>query len=470
MPCRFVDVWVALTSVTALTSFGCIAEHPDVDGTSGGSGAGVGTGGGELGGSASGGAGSGANCLARGAGRIDIQIVGLPEGVDANLILTGPLGARALAASTVIEGIAAGPYTVAPVRVSDFDPIVRTVYEYADLETEFCVVDSATRTVSINYHAVPTSHRLWTNNSNGDGNLLGFSGENLALTTSAAPDVSALAAAGKDVTFDAEGNLWSMGATLADPHLMRFSRSELGVSGEKTPDRSVTIAAVPCLPAMRAFAFDREGALWVSECGGQIVKLSPAELEATSEVTPGVVISGLNDNGDVAFDIVGNLWATDGDRVLRYDAERLGASSVSTPDRSMTLRASAEGPNLAPSNLAFDRAGDLWVIDFGGNLLARIALIDLEGTGSYDVIARTSIALSVSALLERPALDESGGLWLSLDQNRFGRLSAEQLLVSSTPGAPTTPETIITSPSMGNANRMAFYPAPLDLPLYHRFP
>ena len=81
-----------------------------------------------------------------------------------------------------------------------------------------------------------------------------------------------------------------------------------------------------------------------------------------------------------------------------------------------------------------------------------------------------SITLGVTALLERPAFDESGGLWMALAADRFGRLSPAQLGVSSGGGDPTEPETIITSPGMGNANRMALYPAPQDLPLYHRFP
>jgi hypothetical protein len=109
------------------------------------------------------------------------------------------------------------------------------------------------------------------------------------------------------------------------------------------------------------------------------------------------------------------------------------------------------------------------VVDFGANVLARIALDAQSSSGSQTVVADRTIALGVTALLERPAFDESGGLWLALDQNRFGRLSPDQLTVNSDSGSPTIPETLITSPGMGNANRMAFYPAPADLPLYHHF-
>lgn len=450
-------------ALLTLETLGCVLAHPAADdlpgaGGTGGDGSGAG-------GSAGGGPGA---CPQIGAGRIELDIRGLPEGVDANLLLTGPLGSRAITASEVIEGAPGGPHQLLVSRVTAADPIVRGVYEAHGGQSELCLDSGGTLNIAIEYALVPTSQRLWTNNSSGTGNLLAFSSQTLAATASAEPDVSAVAGAGKDVTFDADGNLWSMGATLADPHLMRFDRSALGSSGEKAPDRAIDMAGVECLPALRAFAFDREGSLWVSTCGGRIVKLTAADLETSGEVTPSIAIAGLADNGDVAFDMLSNLWATDGDRVVRYDAERLAASIDAAPDLAITLQSSDDGLVLTPSNLAFDAGGNLWVIDFGGNLLAKIEAADLAGTGEIGLVAGETLALSVSALLERPAFDESGGLWLALDQNRFGRLAPAQLTLSTTAGAPTTPETIITSPSMGYANRMAFYPAPADLPLYHR--
>jgi streptogramin lyase len=221
---------------------------------------------------------------------------------------------------------------------------------------------------------------------------------------------------------------------------------------------------------MRAFAFDASGWLWVSSCGGRISKLSGAELAGSGEVTPSVNLSTVEDNGDVAFDSTGNLWVTGGAAVLRFDAARLGASSAAPANLTLTVRSDDDTRDLVPSNLAFDTSGDLWLIDFGGNLLARVARASLSGTGAQSAVSRVTLALSVSALLERPAFDESGGLWLALEQNRFGRLAPAQLALSSTPGEPTTPETIITSPSMGNANRMAFFPAAAGLPLFHHFP
>jgi streptogramin lyase len=446
----------AVACVSLFAALACSAEDdPPGEGSTAGSGG-------------SGSAG-GAECEATGTGRVEVAIRGLPDGVDADLTLAGPLGVDGVVAAGALE-LPAGPYVVTAARVADADPIVRTLYEYELSEGAFCLSAGETHSVEVDYAPIPTSHRLWTNNSNGTGNVLGFAAPSLAATASIEPTVSVVAGAGKDVTFDADGNLWAMGATVADPHLMRFSRSEFEASGEKVADRRIDIDGVPCLPALRAFAFDRDGALWVSVCGGQVVSLDASTLETSATHTPGVVLSNLSDNGDLAFDAAGNLWLTNEATIVRFDAARLAASSDEAPDATIVVRDTTDSSDLVPSNLAFDGAGNLWVIDFGGNVLSKLAAADLGVTGDSAVISTVSITLGVAALLERPALDESGGLWLALDQNRFGRLSPEQLLQSSNAGAPTTPATLITSPGMGYANRMAFYPAAATLPLHHRFP
>jgi streptogramin lyase len=457
-----------MVSVSMLGALACTVEDTGDDSNVGGSGSAGSSGGDPMLGM--GGSSSGETCAASGVGNVEIQITGLPTGVAAALTLTGPGGVRSVSAAGTLEALGAGSYTVAAARVADTDPIVRTLYEAALGETQFCLSSGGSHSVQLAYSVVPSSHRLWTNNSNGSGNLLGFSSSLLSASASREPAVSVTAGAGIDVTFDAEGNLWSMGATLAEPHLLRFPRTTLGASGEKEPDRGITIADVPCIPAMRAFAFDPGGALWVSSCGGRISKLSGSDLAGSGEVTPSVILSTVEDNGDVAFDSAGNLWVTAGLSVLRFDAGRLGSSSAAPANLTLTVRSNDDTRDLGPSNLAFDAGGNLWVSDFGGNLLARVARASLSGTGAQSAVSEVTLALSVSALLERPAFDDSGGLWLALEPNRFGRLAPAQLLLSSTAGSPTAPETIITSPSMGYANRIAFFPAAAGLPLFHHFP
>ncbi|HEU4581689.1 MAG TPA: hypothetical protein VFS67_25710 [Polyangiaceae bacterium] len=412
----------------------------------------------------------GDTCPAQGGAQLEVLITGLPEGVEGDVIVGGPIEAWGVHDSRSLGTVVAGPYRVQAERVTAYDPIVRTMYDVQLGESEFCLAEGATHVVTVEYQPVPTSHQLWTNNANGTGEVLSFGAANLgASTSSAEPQVKVTGGAGKDLTFDALGNLWAMGAAVSEPHLMRFSAATLADSGNKLADRRIDLEGIPCEPALRAFAFDLFGSLWVSTCGGRVSRLSPEQLAGSGTVAPDVTISNLGDNGDVALDFSNNLWLTDAGKVLRFNAERLDAGTDQAADLTLQVRDQADTVDLAASNLVFDATGGLWVVDFGANVLARIALDAQSSSGSQTVVADRTIALGVTALLERPAFDESGGLWLALDQNRFGRLSPDQLTVNSDSGSPTIPETLITSPGMGNANRMAFYPAPADLPLYHHF-
>ena len=58
------------------------------------------------------------------------------------------------------------------------------------------------------------------------------------------------------------------------------------------------------------------------------------QLAASGSPAPGVQLTGLDGPSGLAFDAAGNLWVafTGADRVARYNASRLGASSTASPD------------------------------------------------------------------------------------------------------------------------------------------
>jgi streptogramin lyase len=107
---------------------------------------------------------------------------------------------------------------------------------------------------------------------------------------------------------------------------------------------------------------------------------------------------------------------------------------------------------------------------FGANVLYRLTPTDQSGSGSKTLTPAIQVSVPVSAVLEGMAFDEGGGLWISYSAGTFARLSPAQLGTSSTSGSPTNPERIITSSSIGSAGGLALYPAPANLPLYHRLP
>jgi sugar lactone lactonase YvrE len=407
--------------------------------------------------------GSNGGCVESGQGTLVVEVSGLPAAVDADATLTTPSGTTPLTATRTFDDSPGGTYTLAARRVMDTDPIVRTVYDPTVTARTVCLEGTATETLSVRYTAIPSSNKLWTSD------LEGFASDVLGDTTTADPSVEISSPGGKDVAFDRDGNLWSMGATLAEPMVVRLPASELGASGDPEFDRGIQLP-ISCLPAVRAMAFDPEGNLFVSACGGEIVKVAASSLTRSGDVTAAAVLSGLEDSQDLAFDPDGNLWSTDAGKIVRFDADRLAASTDAAPDRSLTARDAEDSRDLGAAGLAFDADGNLWGFDFGSNTIFQLAASDLVGTGAESVVSEVSITVGVDVLLNRGAFDDGGGLWISYGGTRLARLSPSQLTVSVPSGDAVMPERIVTSEPVLSDLRLGFFPAAAGLPLYHSLP
>ncbi len=208
--------------------------------------------------------GSAPTCAEGGTGTLEIVVTGLPAGVSADVTVSGPGGDRAATGSESIPGAATGEYDVTAGIVTTPDPIVRTAYAPTIDRSALCVADGASDTVTVTYTAIPSSNKLWlTNGSGGTAQLLGFGAEVLAATTTTTATVAATGGAGNDVAFDKDGNLWAMGATLADATLLRYPAGSLASSGAKEPDREIWLPN-GCVPLVAGMAFDPEGNLWVT--------------------------------------------------------------------------------------------------------------------------------------------------------------------------------------------------------------
>jgi sugar lactone lactonase YvrE len=188
-----------------------------------------------------------------------------------------------------------------------------------------------------------------------------------------------------------------------------------------------------------------------------------------------VLLNGVTDNAGIAFDSEGNLWVAGGDALLRFDASRLGEVDSDPPDLALAVKRTDDiNADLEALHLAFDADGNAWGVDFGTNTIFQVAAADLLGTGETDVEAAVSFTVGVSALLNAPAFDDGGGLWIGLANTAaggtFGRFSPEQLTMSTGTGAAVTPEVLITSISVGTDLPVAFFPAAEGLPLFHALP
>lgn len=454
---------VAFVALIPLAMFAACSDDGDDTSATGGSA-------GETGGAGETGTGGSSGCSENGKGTIVVEVTGLPSSVSADVSLDGPDGTDLVTESITLDDLGAGSYVVTAERVTDDDPIVRTVYDPTVETTSLCLAEGKTETVTVNYEAIPSSNKLWTTNGNGDFSLVAFASSELETEGDPAGTVTIDSPAGGDVAFDRDGNLWTVGPTTAEPHLLRYPASVLGSSGEKERDRGIDIEEIPCSPSVRALSFDASGNLWVSTCGDQVVRLEPSDLEADGTVTPAVVFSNVPENGNLAFDADGNLWVVSGAAIARYDAERLESSDSDGPDRLLTVTNPDDTNELGTTDLVFDATGNLWVTDFGGNLVFEVAALDLSGTGEETVAAAHRIAIGVGNLIDRPVFDDSGSLWIGLGDGGVGRISAEELLVDTTAGDPTVPEVVITSADLGSVARIGFFPAAADLPLYHALP
>lgn len=356
------------------------------------------------------------DCPTTGSGSLAVNVSGLPGGVPAAVTVTGPGGTRTATATQTLTGLAAGEYEVTAATVAQADLLVRTAFAAAPASSRTCVRDAQTGAASVSYAAVPSSHKLWV----GDGSSsLGFAPTLLGATGTVGPTVDADTGGSRGIAFDRQGNAWVIGATTADPPLARYPASSLGTGGAKTPDRTIAIAGVSCIPGLEALAFDAAGQLWVSvKCADKVVRLTPAQLASSGTATPAVEITGLTD----------------------------------------------------PEGIAFDAAGNLWVAGFGANALYRFTPANQALTGAQTLTPTPRVSVSVSALLEGMAFDESGGLWLAYSGGKFARFGPTQLTASTTPGAPTVPERIITGTGLAYAGDVALYPAPAATPLYGRLP
>ncbi len=400
-----------------------------------------------------------------GTGTLTVEVNGLPAGVLANVKLTGPSGDRTITATDTNASTPAGAYTIAASLVTVADPIVRTAYSATVTRESSCIGNGTTDTLTVTYDAIATSNKLWVTNANhpSNTNLLAFTSSTIAASGSPTSAFAATADSVGHELFDHDGNLWVPTAT----GFAMYTAASLADPTVKTPARTITVSTLNCIPAVSGAAFDREGSLYISSpCAKAIYKIKAIDLSQTGTVAPSSSIA-LEGAVGLAFNSNGDLFAGAGGKLYRFDSSALLGAA---PTSAFNLSASTSGPVTAAIGvdwLAFDKAGDLWVLDSNGNTLFKVPAATLGESGAKEITPTITLKIGVAALPENIALDEGGGFWLASAQGNFVRIAPEQLTASN---ENLTPDRVITSPDVGYAGHVAFFPAPAGLPLASSLP
>ena len=180
----------------------------------------------------------------------------------------------------------------------------------------------------------------------------------------------------------------------------------------------------------------------------RIVSDDGAKVLACALVAGGLLAACKHNNSTATADATQGLWIANGTNVLEYLPGQLTAgSSAAVPH--LTIRSAALG---TPQGVTFDKSGNLWVMDPGGNVngattpalfeFSAAQLTALATNNAPDpAVTITSTSLTFP---QQSVFDANGNQWVSdHDGNTVLVFSAAQLAVQGV--NPTVPAVAITS-------------------------
>lgn len=267
--------------------------------------------------------------------------------------------------------------------------------------------------------------------------------------------------------------------------MVGYGRSQLIYGGDTLPtfitgnpvvNGAITVSS---LASPSRMVYDRAGNLWVvSQTNATVMKFTPSQLGQTGSPTPSVVIgfsaslTALAPNTaphaptGLAFDGAGNLWIGGASTLLEFTPSQLAVSGNPAPTITL-MQNNVFGSNSL--DLAFDANGNLWVANGaagiaeytsaqlaqGGNQTAAVVLqLPPVATGGGNLTTQTGRSL---------AFDNGGNLWVGTNAGVVIQVPNSQLAVSGT----VVPGMVLGAPTGTNiVQGIAFNPAPVNLPLH----
>jgi hypothetical protein len=269
--------------------------------------------------------------------------------------------------------------------------------------------------------------------------------------------------------------LWVANGT----NVVEFNPSQLSAGTSAAAPHVSINSAVFGTP--HGVAFDPNGNLWVLDPAGMVngaatpalFEFSAAQLAAlaTDNAPDPVAIitsSFLKAPSQAVIDVFGNAWITDpaGNSVVAYTAAQLAQTGTNAIPPVLLISSAQFN---APSGIAFDSSGNLWISNngiavsaadaFGGGTTiveitaAHIPALPEMGTSTPQVVSDVTLSDAGQVTIQSPwalAFDSSGNLWSSntATSTVVGFAKASLVTGAPTPAATLSSTTVSTAASL----------------------
>ncbi len=232
-----------------------------------------------------------------------------------------------------------------------------------------------------------------------------------------------------------------------------FSSANLAATGAPAPAVLVgNGGSTSTVPQPTAVAVDSVGGIWVVEDRETIKYFTAAQIASTTNAAPARVItsSALLAAQALAFDDAGDLWVVDRNYTTlnEFTPAQLAAGGTQTP---AVIVNKIFGTLSMPWQAAFDAHGNLWVTNFGDSTIVGYSAAQLAAGGDPVPYAAIAGSKGTSDCLGL-AFDAQGNLWVSTLTDTIVKFNASDL---TTIGAPV-PAVIITGATLSAPVALAF--------------
>ncbi len=277
------------------------------------------------------------------------------------------------------------------------------------------------------------------------------------------------------MAFDPANNLWVSFQGINDNQpgapILRITRDDVAKLRGGRSVRPLVLRGSDWGVA-QGMAFDSKGNLWVSDTlNREIKELAKKQLNKSGSPAPIVEISSATFAPlSLHFDSQGDLWAVafgDPFAIMKFTPDQEATSGPPNPELEVPL---VDG--LHPIDMAFDRAGNLWLAGDrdSQDVIEMFAASDLAGSGSQALAPSVTITSTVFGTINGSGsclggmdFDRTGNLWVSVGPDNGSCGFDQQQVVSFSAAQLSSGGSLVPSVVIGqNAKKSnLFIPGPL---------